>query len=189
MKKLLTLLLSAVLLTGFTRLQAQDFGPAKPKPSEEKKEDGPFWSWSKVYWGGGFGLGFTQYETLVDLSPLVGYKITPKFSAGVGIVYNYYQNRFYTPSLTLNIYGGTLFTRFLITDFLFAHAEYQPLNGPWRHPDPHRFMIHNVWVGGGLRQAAGSNASFMLMALWNVNENQYSYPLSPQIRIGFMVGL
>ncbi len=164
---------------------AQDFAP----PPDPKKAKEPFWSWDRLYYGGGFGMGFTQYETLIDVSPLVGYKITSRFSVGIGAVYNYYQNRYYTPRLTWNIYGGTVFSRLLITDFLFAHAEYQPLNGPWKFPDKSRFFIHNVWVGGGLRQMMGDRASFNISVLWNINENAYSYPLSPQIRVGINVGM
>lgn len=178
--------LFAYCLLQITYCSSQDFNPPEPKP--EKKADGPFWSWDKVYFGGGLGGGFTQYETLFDISPMVGYRITNRFSAGIGGVYNYYENRSVKPAYKLNIYGGTLFSRFLFTDFLFAHAEYQPLNGPWIYPD-RRFFIHNVWVGGGLRQAAGDRASLMLTILWNVNENIYSYPLSPQIRVGVNFGL
>ncbi len=185
MKTLAAVLVYCILSTAVCL--SQDFNP--PAPSAPKADKGPFWSWDKVYFGGGLGGGFTQYETALDLSPIMGYKVTPKFSVGIGGVYNYYENRFYSPTFKINIYGGCLFTRYIITDFLFLHAEYQPLNGPWIYPSNKRFFIHNVWLGGGLRQAVGDHSSFMVTVLWNVNENIYSYPLSPQIRMGFNVGL
>ena len=188
MKKIF--LLFACCLLPIVYCFSQDFNAPVPKHEKEKNS---FPDMDKVYFGGGIGLAFTQYETLVDLSPAIGYKITDKFSVGTGVVYNYYKNALYKPPFILNIYGGTVFARYLITDFLFAHAEYQPLNGPWKllngSSDSRRFFINNIWAGGGLRQAAGDNSSFMISVLWNLNESIYSYPLSPQIRMGFNIGL
>jgi len=195
MKKIAPILFFVFLFSQFASVFSQDFNAPVPKPKKEKTS---FPDMDKVYVGGGIGFSFTQYEVLVDLSPAIGYKITDKFSVGIGIVYNYYRNSYFKPQppLILHIYGGTIFSRYLITDYLFAHAEYQSLNGPWKLLNgctlptcDQRFFIHNVWVGGGMRQQMGENSSLMVSALWNVNESIYSYPLSPQIRIGFNIGL
>ena len=169
----------SILLFGSAICVAQDIN--SPSSTPKKKS---LWDWNKVYYGGGLGGGIAPALIAIDISPSMGYKITDKFSAGVGLVYNYFENRQYKPSSKINIYGGSVFTRLFITDFLFAHAELQPLNGPWRGSHFQRFFIYNVWAGGGYRQAAGNNASLMLSILWNLNENIYSYPLSPQIRVG-----
>jgi hypothetical protein len=167
---------------------SQDFNPPEPKKEKEKK---PFWSWDKVYGGGGIGLSFGNRITFINLSPQVGYKITEKYSAGFGITYIYVQDRGFTPAYSLNIFGGNIFNRYLITNFLFAHAEYEIINGPWNLPYSNkRFNLYNVWLGGGLRQSAG-HSSLNIVALWNLNETFYSrmYFPSPQIRIGINIGI
>lgn len=166
---------------------SQDFNPPAPKKENEKK---PFWSWDRVYGGGGLGLWVGNRTTFVNIAPQVGYKITEKYSAGIGITYTYIQDRFYSPPFSLNIYGGSIFNRFIITDFLFAHGEYEILNGPWAFTSDRRFNLYNVWLGGGLRQRMG-NSSLNLMGLWNMNETLYSraYFPSPQIRIGVNIGI
>lgn len=163
---------------------SQDFNPPEPKKENEKK---PFWSWDRVYGGGGIGLQFGTI-TLVNVAPDIGYKITEKYSAGIGIRYIYFADRRFTPPFELNIYGGSIFNRFLVTDFFFLHGEYEVLNGPWNPSSSKRFNLNNVWVGGGLRQAVG-NSALNIMALWNLNDEYYNPFPNPQIRIGISIGL
>ncbi len=173
----------------------QDFGaptPAPQHPADTNKTKGPtpFWSKDKIYTGGGLGLSFGTI-TFINLSPIIGYKITPKYSAGIGITYIYIKDNRNTSPYSLNIFGGSVFTRYLITQFFFAHAEYEVLEGNW---DPYyssnRFLMENVWVGGGLRQHSG-NSSVNIMALWNLTETPYSRAFfgNPQLRIGIGIGL
>lgn len=78
--------------------------------------------------------------TLIEASPLAGYKITPAFAAGLGATYQYSNYRdFYLNTenetlvnRTINILGGRLFTRYYLSKWLegilnglFAHAEYE----------------------------------------------------------------
>lgn len=186
MKKLLiTISIFSFAVVGTNSCFSQDFTPPATTSTPARK---PFWDWSKVYLGGGLGGGFTSYEAAFNISPLMGYRFTERFSAGIGLVYNYYENRLYVPTYKLNIYGGSIFVQQLIASFLFAHAEYELLNGPWAYPSNRRFNIHNFWVGGGLRQAVGPNAAMMVSVLWNLNQTPYSYPFSPQIRIAVVGG-
>ena len=157
---------------------SQDFSAPNPKPAKE-----PFWSWDKVYSGGGIGFQFGTI-TLINVAPDIGYKITERYSAGVGLRYVYFADNSYNPPFIINIYGASIFNRFIVTDFLFLHAEYEVLNGPWEYPNQ-RFNLNNVWVGGGLRQ--GSDHVFLnAMLLYNLNDNIY-LP-NPQLRIGVSIG-
>jgi len=162
---------------------SQDFDPPVPTPKDEKK---PFWSWDKVYTGGGLGLQFGTI-TLINIAPDIGYRITERYSAGVGFRYMYFSDKRYNPPYEVNIYGGSVFNRFIVTNFFFLHGEYEILNGPWKSQFPkNRFNIYNVWVGGGLSQGSG-NASINIMALWNLNDE--GYLPNPQIRMGVSIGL
>ncbi|MFH1004471.1 MAG: hypothetical protein V1781_03105 [Bacteroidota bacterium] len=160
---------------------SQDFTP--PKPSKEKE---PFWSKDKIYFGGGLGLLFGTV-TFVNVSPIIGYNITKRYSAGLGITYIYFSDRSSIPAYSQNIYGGNIFNRFMLFDFLFAHAEYELLNGDWLY-NTERFYINNMWVGGGLCQQSG-NSSLCVMVLWNLLDSPYSPIKSPQIRIGLNIGI
>ena len=180
MKKIIFLFTFSVLAVNcFT----QDFNPPEPKKEKEKL---PFWSWQRVYVGGGLGLQFGTI-TLIDVSPDFGYRITERYSAGIGIKYIHIADRRFTPPATLDIYGGSVFNRFIVTDFLFLHGEYEIINGPWNSPyNFERFNLNNVWAGGGLRQAVG-NSSLNIMVLWNLNDE--GYMPNPQIRMGISIGL
>ncbi|MBI4947048.1 MAG: hypothetical protein HY840_11685 [Bacteroidetes bacterium] len=172
---------------GGVRCFSQDFTPQKPADSTAAKGKPPFWSWDKVYGGGGLGLQFGTF-TLINIAPDIGYKLTDKFSAGIGIRYIYLGDNTVVPTYKMNVYGASVFSRYLITDFLFAHAEYETLNGPWSYYNDRRSFLTNMWVGGGLRQHAG-NASMNIMALWNLNDTPNNPFPNPQIRVGIGIGL
>lgn len=145
--------------------------------------------WEKAYFGGNLGLQFGAI-TLVDISPLIGYQITDRLSIGVGGTYLYYriQSQFYRADLS--IYGARAFARFFVIQNLFAHAEYEVLNGPWDNNfSKSRFNITNVLVGGGYRQQVGSRAFINMMILWNINESVYSPYQNPIIRGGVSFGI
>jgi long-subunit fatty acid transport protein len=179
MKKVVTFL--AYYLLPVVYCFSQDFNPPIPKGDKT-----PFWSWNKIYTGGSLGLQFGTV-TLINIAPDIGYKITERYSAGVGIRYMYFSDITLKPPYVLNIYGGSIFNRFIVTNFLFLHGEYEVLNGPWKQPFPSkRFNLNNVWVGGGFSQGAG-NAAINIMALWNLNDEHY-IP-NPQIRMGISIGL
>lgn len=140
--------------------------------------------WQKVYFGGNLGLQFGNY-TFINIAPIVGYKVTEKFSVGAGPSYIYLKDRYYNYSTS--IYGGNVFARYFIFKDLFAHTEYEVLNGDWKGTG-NRFNLTNVWVGGGYRQRVGMAGSFMILALWNINESIYSPYSNPVISAGFAVG-
>jgi hypothetical protein len=167
---------------------AQDYYGDSAKSMIKKKDKEPFWSWNRVYTGGGLGFSFGTI-TLVNVSPLIGYRLTKRYSAGLGATYIYLRDNRYKPPFELSIYGGSVFNRYQITRFLFLHGEYEALNGPWDFFSNRRFYIHNIWLGGGLSQSVGAGSYLYLLVLWNVNESIYSYPPSPQIRAGVAIGI
>lgn len=167
--------------------QAQDttdfYNPTEAKKSEPKP---PYNLREHIFTGGNFGLQFGTI-TLVDLSPLIGYKITPKFSAALGVTYTYLKDNRYNPAYSTNIYGARVIGRYFILENLFAHAEYEALNGEWIYNK--RFTIYNVLAGGGYRQSITDHLFFDALLLWNFNKSIYSPYQNPIIRIGFNIGL
>ena len=163
----------------------------------------------RLYFGGNFGLVIGSDFTNIEISPIVGYYITPRWSAGVGVTYEYYNNRYYWINLgtgsferlKTNIWGGRLFTNYVIVNDvgewiplglnfrIFAHTEYEAMSYERRifySNERGRLLQHSFLVGGGLRFPMGRRSSMNLTILWNLNSNRESmYGSGPIIRIGF----
>ena len=161
----------------------------------------------RLFFGGNLGLSIGEY-TDIELSPHVGYYITPRWAAGIGITYEYYNNKYhwidgsgYFERYETHIWGGRLFTNYVILNNLndwiplglnfriFAHVEYEALSyekGFLYHNKPGRELQHSVLVGGGLRFPSGKRSSMNLTILWNLNSSLNSYYGSgPVIRLGY----
>jgi len=169
----------------------------------------------RLFFGGNFGSGglfvsdrFTNFE----ISPHVGYYITSSWSAGIGVIYEYYNNKYFPfydgrgnflgyGRLKTHIWGFRPFTNYVIVhdvhdwiSFLpnmriFAHAEYEALSIEKRVFDSNatgRELFHSALYGGGLRFPMGRRSSMNLTILWkqNLNESVSLYDSRPIIRIG-----
>jgi hypothetical protein len=160
---------------------------------------------SRLFTGGNFGMQFGN-ATLVDISPLIGYRVTEDIDAGISLTYKYfnYRDRFYfKPSnqyfdQKANIFGGSIFGRYYITEIIFAHVEIEYLdytgdtynlynNGVVKGSE--NKGITSIFVGGGYKQEIGSNSFFTFMLLYNLNETNDSPYTNPVIRVGFGLGL
>ncbi len=142
---------------------------------------------NRFYYGGNLGAQFGTF-TYFDISPLVGYKLTDRVSVGVGATYIYYSEK--RIDFSTSIYGGRVFNRFLITDNIFTHIEYEVLSREIIdfNNNRRRIEIGSLLAGGGLRQRLGENSSVQMSALWNLNQTIYSPYVNPIIRIGFSMG-
>lgn len=148
---------------------------------------------SRLFFGGGFGLQFGNL-TLIEISPMVGYKVTPKLGFGISPTYKYYN---FTDSFNpandfkTSVYGGSIFSRYLILENVFAHAEYETLyfNTKLAGGGIYPTQFNSLLVGGGYRQMIGSNSSLNLMVLWNLNDTPDSPYTNPVIRMGLSVGM
>lgn len=133
----------------------------------------------RLTYGGNIGLVFGT-QTVVNISPRIGYYITDQFVAGVGVSYKYFKYG----SFSDNLYGGSLFGRFFITEELFLHAETEMTNlTSYRVVSDvvysqQRTWINSTMVGGGFR-----SGPFTLSALYilNHNPNTSPYGISPLI--------
>ncbi len=143
---------------------------------------------SKIYYGGNIGLQFGTI-TLFDFSPLAGYKITEKFSAGLGMTYLYYSYKDQYIDFNTNVYGGRVFGRFYPTETLFLHSEYEMLNMETFDKFQSRTNVPSLMVGGGYRQPLGENSGAIIMILYNLLEGPYTPYTNPIIRMGFTVGI
>lgn len=155
---------------------------------------------SKVFFGGNIGLSFWSDYVYVELSPLVGYKITPRFWAGGGPKYMFIkQSTFYKSS----IYGIKTFASFAILDkinettnlgigSIFVYAENELLSIEPLYIDNYgnfytgaRDWYDIVLAGLGIRIPIGDRLGFSLIALWGLTESAQLLYSNPEIRLSF----
>ncbi|MDN5205126.1 hypothetical protein QQ008_27310 [Fulvivirgaceae bacterium BMA10] len=140
----------------------------------------------RVYLGGNFNLQFGDV-TFVDISPLAGYMITNRFSAGLGATYQYLRWKIF--DFSTNVYGGRVFARHNIGQQFFAHAEFESLSLEFFQAGENtREWVPGFFLGGGLFQPIGSRgAGFNITALYNFAHDELKSPYnSPWIfRVGF----
>lgn len=127
----------------------------------------------RIYFGGGGGFntgvnGFGYRYTYISVSPLVGYRITLPWSAGLQVMYSTYKY----PQLntSLNQYGVAPFTQYRFGK-LFGYAEYQIINAPNLNNDA-RANYSRLPIGLGFTQPIGPRAAINAVALYDVLYNK-----------------
>lgn len=194
--RFIAVLLGLWIFTFKVHVNAQEYKP----PSQNTMSN-------RVFFGGGLGLQFGDV-TLIDISPMVGYRITEKLAAGITLTYKYYEVKNYYPyylnlpsaDLKSNIYGGSLFSRYFLFENLFAQAEYEYLlysydvyeqnNGVAGYSKSNETIdLPSFFLGGGYRQPIGGRTFFTITVLYNFSDSPYSPYSNPIIRAGISVGM
>jgi hypothetical protein len=116
----------------------------------------------------GFGFGDVEW---VDISPMVGIKILPRLSTGIGLTYRHSKDSRYDPDLTTSDFGGNVFAQFTVMQNFFAMVEYEYLNYDYLASDLEQTSssFNSVFVGGGVFQPLGGHASLVFSALYNLS--------------------
>ncbi len=188
--RLFVLILFMALITG-VQAQYQNTsgqkreGDVQKKELKKKKKRKDYYPW---FFGGMLGAGFSSYSSYVQVSPLIGYKITPAFHVGTRLTYifNSYE---VAPNQRENFhdYGASVFTRYIFFKGLFAQAEYEALSYDYGHKDG-RIWISSLFLGAGYYMNMGGRGFASFAILFNVLEDEYSPYTNPIIRIGFGFG-
>lgn len=118
--------------------------------------------------GGGFNGGTDSYSGLkyiaISVNPLVGYRITIPWSAGLQVLY---QNISYPQLGTrYNQYGFAPFTQYRFGQ-IFAYGEYQAISAPRVNSDT-RSWYSRLPLGLGFTQPIGPRAAINVMAAYDV---------------------
>jgi hypothetical protein len=180
---------------------------------------------NRLMFGGGLGFGMGSGSIAFSITPVVGYRITDNFSAGVSLGYQYFRVKdffsVYNQQTNLwdqfnynsNMFSGGVWARYVLWQNIFAHVEFENNittykdyfldQGTARSERVTNYVPCGL-VGGGFRQPMGDNASFIIMALYDVLQDIPSntrvsprtgerYSLSPyagriDFRIGFLLG-
>jgi hypothetical protein len=148
-----------------------------------------------IFLGGYFSLMLGTY-TQIEISPYAGWRFTPAWWVGTGIIYQYYGGRDYYGRYSTSIYGINIFSKYtLVRDFpskkmsIFTYIGYEALSLENLYFSPYsyngRFIMQSILIGGGIRQYLGGRASAEIMLLFNINPAKITPYHTPNVRIGF----
>ena len=139
----------------------------------------------RLYGGGNISFNIFNGWILLDASPFVGYRLTQKYSAGIGAKYIY--RGFPEQNINLSYYGGNLFSRYQLTRNFLAHVEYELLNVYETRPISLNFgertLASMFYIGGAYSTSIGGNATVQIMLLYDLI-NDYNSPYRPYYIIG-----
>src|SRR5690606_20367423 len=161
----------------------------------------------RLVFGGGFHFGMGTGYLRAGVSPVLGYRITKNFSAGLGLRYEYLsiKEASYTiDSLTYLVepfdlkthgFAVSLWARHIVWNHIFVHVEPELINQETFHKvnnfriDRERKWIPCLLVGAGIRQPISERSSVVLSLLYDLlQEDDSPYRNNLEFRIGFLVG-
>lgn len=169
-----------VFLTGFA-----SYGQSSNKESNNPYANLPFKE--RLFVGGNFGLSVGTVTSIL-IAPTLGYNISPKFTTGLGPIYQYYKdNRF--PGSGNSIYGGSVFGRYYPLDMIFIQTEFQVLNlEELRYPIDQirqRVTVPVLFVGGGYTQRTSNGSGLYFGLLYDlIGDINSPYPNNINLIIG-----
>jgi hypothetical protein len=147
----------------------------------------------RIFVGGFVGLQFGTF-TAVNVSAQAGYRITNRFSAGVGSSYQYERSSWFGTSFSSHVYGGSVFARYRVVARAFIHAENEWLSFQSRLPgmepgERPRITETNTLLGIGYGLPLSDRVRLNILLLYNLNDNSQVYYDNPFFRVGVDVGL
>jgi hypothetical protein len=140
--------------------------------------------------GGSLGLGLSSSNGsgmfYGAITPLVGYRLTERLSAGVGFNFTYYKTRLYEEK----IYAGIAWARLGLFNGLFACAEINQVNAPsYSFGGAKRETFPLVLAGAGISQGIGHGLGSYFQIMYDLTEEERS-PYGPLvIRAGLLIPL
>lgn len=128
--------------------------------------------------------------TMINISPMIGYRLTDRLISGVGISYMYYRYRTSTYQNSSSLYGGRIYSRYYVVNNIFLHGEIETLSFSYIDPftyEQSRYWFTTPMLGGGYT-TNGIRGGAMVSALYafRSDDPRSPYYLSPLVlRIGF----
>ncbi len=183
MKKIL---LTVVLAAAFVLANAQSYSQ-----TGTSSETDDIFSPSKIYYGGGLNLTFGSI-TEVGISPMIGYKVTPQFSVGSQLTYQYYKYDQGSYDYKATNYGASVFSRYRFIPEIYGHVEFSMMNYEFQnyYSGSSRDWVPFLFVGGGFSQPISNNTWINAQLLFDViqDENSPYDDWEPFYTIGFGIG-
>lgn len=161
------------------------FGQRRPRGGSTWSDAG------EIYWGGSVNVRYGRTSG-IGLYPLIGYKITPQWSIGARLGYEYWWRDRFAETVTSHAVSGSLFTRYRVIPQVYAHAE----GGAGNYDrviftgESDRETYPFLFLGGGFSQRTGRRSWLLFEVLYEVIQDTNS-PYDgggPLIALGIGVG-
>jgi hypothetical protein len=176
---------------------------------EEKTNEKKGFKKEKLFTGGSVTAGFSNYSTILGITPQFGYSLTNWADAGITFNLNYTSQRDYEEfgdKLRQTVYGPGAFARLFPVRFLFAsvqyeynmiHLKYIPARSSTYTPDKINLNANSFLLGGGYAggRENGSNTYYYFSVSWDILGDKNSPYIdglgrsNPIIRAGYNIGL
>jgi hypothetical protein len=186
-----TLAVAALVLAFALPASAQAPEPAEP-PAEAPAHPKPPVR-DRFFFGGGIGATFGTVD-YVEVAPLIGVRVVPRFDVGFQPFYRWTNDSRYSPQVSTTDYGARLFGRVIIVKNFFAEVDYQYTNYEYANGfgGTTRAANNAFLAGGGYSVPIGHNAGMYFSALYDFsyddNNVYYPYDSPVQLQFGFSVG-
>ena len=167
-------LLGAFLLFGLNGIaQPDDYVNSLPSNDKSKQSLNDLTHRERTVVGGSLGLGLSSSNGsgmfYGAITPLVGYRLTDRLSAGVGFNFTYYKTRLYEEQ----IYAGIAWARLGLFNGLFACAEINQVNAPtYSFGGTQRETFPLVLAGGGISQGIGHGLGTYFQIMYDFTEEE-----------------
>ena len=170
----------------------------EPKPEKEKG-----FQKEKLFVGGNFGVSFGSY-TFINISPLIGYRFTDHFAAGVGLNLQYVSEKLEDNGDTYykteqGVTGLSVFGRvYPIRQFMLqVQPEVNYIFGKEKYylpPNPGEYnldseIVPSVLLGGGLVLPAGGRGALIISVFYDILQRDNSpYSNNAIVNFSYNVG-
>ncbi len=181
------ILLSILFLASVLGLDAQ-YLEKDPPPSPVQR----------IFFGGNLDMGFGMV-TQISLSPEVGYRITNRLSAGVGIDYMFVYSEEY--NFKGSIFGGSVFASFTVIKSLGELIPFLGTDmgilvyGQFSYTNMGKFYTalsgeEPMWIaspmlGLGFQVPIGQRSYMVLSVMYNFDESMYSIYSNPVVKVSY----
>lgn len=152
----------------------------------------------RIFYGGNLDMAFGMV-TQISLSPEVGYRITNRLSAGVGIDYMFVYSEEY--NFKGSIFGGNVFASFTVIKSLgdlipFLGTDMGILiYGQFSYTNMGKFYsvlsgdepmwIASPMLGLGFQVPIGQRSYMLLSVMYNFDESMYSIYSNPVVKVSY----
>lgn len=194
MKKILAIIVCCLFVSTVNAQVIYNSSGKKGEATYQKNAQKKGFDPHRLIFGGGFGGGFGDGTLVLGISPVVGYRLSDRFSAGLRIGYQF--NWIKDGQLFLNGISGAVeerninyhviapgvWGRFMVWNNIFLHTEYEYNVFTYKEftmsaSEP-GYATRRAWdhancllVGLGLRQPVSDNASFVLEVYYDALQN------------------
>lgn len=170
MKKYLAILVLG-LLTFSASAQYDVDDVENDSTSNKDPKINPFKLKEKIYVGSGLNAFFGN-RTFFYISPIVGYDIMPKWSAGLGTMYQYYRESFNGNVGYLHSIGGGIFTRYRPIEQLILETSINTYSTTYNGVSASKIRSNSWMVGAGYANSLGGRSYYQIMLQYDLLKDQ-----------------